>query len=169
MYNCQAKLSSYQYFVAPPVAQDHRSNFICVLSYELSVLSSCWHRHHCSQYLCKIGRSLFREQRVMWLKCETGAVSAGQQNRSDAKNNILNSLAAVIHKNRRMRPEIPKMLCAIDLELLIWMIHATYMSSEKEVASGLPQLNMRFLADSVKFILVMYRSWSSCPAIIASD
>jgi len=48
MCNCKAKLSWYQFFVASPVAQDQRSYSICVLSHELSVLSSYWHRHHCS-------------------------------------------------------------------------------------------------------------------------
>jgi len=43
-------------FFAPPVAQDQRCYSIYVMSHELSVLSSCWHRHHCSQYLCEIGQ-----------------------------------------------------------------------------------------------------------------
>jgi len=47
-------------FVFVAFAQDQRSYSICVLGHELSVLSSCWHRHHCSQYLRKIGRPLFR-------------------------------------------------------------------------------------------------------------
>ena len=34
MCNCMAKLSWYQIFVAPPVAQEQRSYLICVLSHE---------------------------------------------------------------------------------------------------------------------------------------
>jgi len=47
----QDKAELISIFVAPPVAQDQRSYSICVLSHELSVSSSYWHRHHCSQYL----------------------------------------------------------------------------------------------------------------------
>jgi len=51
----QGKAELISIFVAPPVAQDQRSYSISVLSHVLFVLSSYWYRHHCSQYLCKIG------------------------------------------------------------------------------------------------------------------